>query len=501
MTIPTGTTANRNKRAVRFTMVPPQGLAGPSEATLGTSRCKASCSLPSRGHITPPLPIESPDHEALHYARSERRGADGGGGAAGAARLRTARPTGSHRDAHRLRYEPVRRLHGPYRRPGGEELHRTRNAGGGARDHHHRRSERQRRGRGRGGPAPAAAGVLGEARAAVRVLHSRHDHDGDRPACSEAQADRGGDPPRARGKSVPLHGLPKHRRRDPGRGRRTVGGPAMATLFGSGIKRREDPRLITGKATYTDDVKLPGLLYAAVLRSTYAHAKLRKVDVAKAKQATGVVAVYTGADVKDKLNTVRCAWNVPNCDLKVPPHPPLAVDRVRYVGDGIAMVVAESRAAARDALDLIDVDYDALDAVVDPEKATQKGAPEVGGGFGSKIPGYPDEALVSFASMELGRPVKWTEDRSENYKVTIHGRDHVEYVALCGTKDGKITGLRTKVYAGLGGYASTAAPGIPTILHGLMYSGPYTIPNIEGTIRRVHDHHTGGRLPPRRPSR
>src|SRR3989454_577903 len=151
----------------------------------------------------------------------------------------------------------------------------------------------------------------------------------------------------------------------------------MATLFGSGIKRREDPRLITGRATYTDDVKLPGLLSAAVLRSTYAHAKLGKVDVAKAKKAPGVVAVFTGADVKDKLNPVPCAWDVPNCDLKVPPHPPLAIDRVRYVGDGVAMVVAGARAAARDALDLIDVDYDALDVVVDPEKATQKGAPEL----------------------------------------------------------------------------------------------------------------------------
>src|SRR5438034_29325 len=98
----------------------------------------------------------------------------------------------------------------------------------------------------------------------------------------------------------------------------------MATLFGSGIKRREDPRLITGRATYTDDVKLPGLLYAAILRSTYAHAKLKKIDVGKAKKAPGVAAVYTGVDVKDKLNTVPCAWNVPNCDLKVPPHPPPA---------------------------------------------------------------------------------------------------------------------------------------------------------------------------------
>jgi carbon-monoxide dehydrogenase large subunit len=354
----------------------------------------------------------------------------------------------------------------------------------------------------------------------------------------------------------------------------------MATLFGSGIRRREDPRLITGRATYTDDVKLPGLLYAAVLRSTYAHATLTRVDAARARTAAGVVAVYTGADLEGKVGTVPCAWNVPNCDLKVPPHPLLAVDRVRYVGDGIALVVAESRAAARDALDLIDVEYEPLAAVVDPERAAAPGAPqlhaavpnniaftwkvaggdaarafaeaavrveqrlvhprllptamepraacasynpgtgqltcwvtsqnphihrfllsvmlklpehkirviapEVGGGFGSKIPAYADEALVCFASLALGRPVKWTEDRSENYKATIHGRDHVAYVELCGTRDGRITGLRTRVYAGLGAYASTAAPGVPTILHGLMYSGPYTIPNIEGTVYGVY---------------
>ena len=114
----------------------------------------------------------------------------------------------------------------------------------------------------------------------------------------------------------------------------------------------------------------------------------------------------------------------------------------------------------------------------------------MGGGFGSKIPAYPDEALVCFAAMELGVPVKWTEDRSENYKVTIHGRDHIEYVELCGTKDGRITGLRTKVFAGLGAYASTAAPGIPTILHGLVYSGAYMIPNIHGTICGVYTNGT-----------
>ncbi|MDP3773854.1 MAG: molybdopterin-dependent oxidoreductase [Gemmatimonadales bacterium] len=354
----------------------------------------------------------------------------------------------------------------------------------------------------------------------------------------------------------------------------------MPTLFGSSIKRREDPRLITGQATYTDDVKLPGLTYAAILRSPYAHAKLKKVDTRAAKAAPGVLAVYTGADIKDRVVPVLCAWNVPNCDLKTPPHPLLAHEKVRYVGDGVAMVVAESRAAARDALDLIEVDYEPLQAVTDPEKAAQPGAPqlhaevpnniaftwvvaggnadeafakaevkvklrivqnrllptamepraavasynngtgqltlwatsqnphihrflasvmlklpehrvrviapEVGGGFGSKIPCYADEVLCGLASMDLNRPVKWTEDRSENYKATIHGRDHIEYVEMCGTRDGKITGLKTKVYAGLGAYASTAAPGVPTILHGLMYSGAYTIPNIHGTVIGVY---------------
>ncbi len=358
----------------------------------------------------------------------------------------------------------------------------------------------------------------------------------------------------------------------------------MATLFGSGIKRREDPRLITGSATYTDDIKLPGLCYAMFARSPYAHARLTAVRADAARQAPGVIAVFTGQDVKDRLVPVPCAWNVPGCDLKIPAHPLLAHDRVRYVGDAIAMVIAETRAQARDAIDLVDADYEPLGATADPEKAAQPGAvrlhedvpdniaftwtvaggdaeaafksaevsvsqrivqqrllptamearaavasynrgsgqltlwvtsqnphihrflcsvmlklpehrvriiaPEVGGGFGSKIPAYPDEALCAFASMELGRPVKWTEDRSENYKVTIHGRDHIEYVEMCGTRDGKITGLRTRVYAGLGAYASTAGPGIPTILHGLVYSGAYTIPNIHGVIRGVYTNGT-----------
>jgi aerobic carbon-monoxide dehydrogenase large subunit len=354
----------------------------------------------------------------------------------------------------------------------------------------------------------------------------------------------------------------------------------MPTLFGSGIKRREDPRLLTGTGTFTDDVKLPGLTYAAILRSPHAHARVVRVGTEAANRAPGVLAVYTGADLKDSVIPVPCAWAVPNCELKLPPHPLLAHETVRYVGDGVAMVVATSRAAARDALDLIEVDYDPLPATVNPEEATKPGAPQlhadvpnniaftwvvsggdadqafrdaaarvslrivqqrllptaiepraavaswnpgtgqltlwatsqnphihrflcsvmlkvpehkirvispdVGGGFGSKIPAYADEALVCFAAMALGRPVKWTEDRSENYKATTHGRDHIEHVELCGTRDGRITGLRTKVYAGLGAYASTAAPGVPTILHGLMYSGSYTIPNIHGTVHGVY---------------
>ena len=354
----------------------------------------------------------------------------------------------------------------------------------------------------------------------------------------------------------------------------------MATLFGSGIRRREDPRLLTGTGSFVDDLKLPGLTYLAILRSPHAHARIKAVSTGAAKAAPGVVAVFTGADIKDKIGTVPCAWNVPNCDLKTPPHPPLAYEKVRYAGDGVAMVVATSRAAARDAVELIEVDYEPLPAVVSPEAAAAPGAPQlhadvpnnvaftwvvrggdaeaafrsaevtvsqrivqqrllptamepraamaswnagtgqltlratsqnphihrfvcsgmlnlpehkvrvispdVGGGFGSKIPVYADEVLVGWAAKAVGRPVKWTEDRAENYQATIHGRDHVQYVELCGTKDGRITGLRTKVYAGLGGYASTAGPGIPTILHGLMYSGAYTIPNIHGTVHGVY---------------
>ena len=350
-------------------------------------------------------------------------------------------------------------------------------------------------------------------------------------------------------------------------------------IFGSGIRRREDPRLITGRASYTDDIKLPGMLHAAILRSPYAHANIKSVDTSGAAGQPGVVAVYTGADTDGVLNPLPCAWLIPGSDLKTPAHPPVAKDKVRYVGDAVAVVVAESRYQAEDALEHIAIDYEPLDVVINPKAAAQDGAPqihddvpnniaftwavaggdtdaafadaavtvsdtitlqrlianpmeprsalaqwsaatgeltlwntsqnphiarfltcvvtgvpehkirviapEVGGGFGSKIPYYADEAITAFCSMRLGVPVKWTETRSENYLITTQGRDHIEEVEMAATSDGVITGLRTTVYAGMGGYLSTASPGVPTILHGLMYSGPYNIPNISGTVYGV----------------
>ena len=350
-------------------------------------------------------------------------------------------------------------------------------------------------------------------------------------------------------------------------------------IFGSGIRRREDPRLITGRASYTDDIKLQGMLHAAILRSPYAHANITSVDTSAAASQPGVVAVYTGEDTDGVLNGIPCAWLIPGSDLKTPAHPAIAKDKVRYVGDAVAVVVAETRYQAEDALEHIAVGYEPLGVVIGPKDAAQDGAPqihddvpnniaftwavaggdadaafqdaavtvsdtitlprlianpmeprsaiaqwnapmgeltlwnttqnphiarfvtcvvtgvpehkvrviapEVGGGFGSKVPYYPDEAIAAFCSMKLGVPVKWTETRSENYLITTQGRDHIEEVEMAATSDGTITGLRTTVYAGLGAYLSTASPGIPTILHGLMYSGPYNIPNISGTVYGV----------------
>ena len=155
----------------------------------------------------------------------------------------------------------------------------------------------------------------------------------------------------------------------------TVAAPAR--VFGSGIKRREDPRLLTGTARYTADMILPGQLYASILRSPHGHARIRTIDTAAARASSGVVAAFTGADVEGVLAAIPCAWLVPNSDLKTAPYPALAKDVVRYVGDAVAVVVAESPQQAADAVDLIEVDYEPLPAVVDPEQAVKPGAPQL----------------------------------------------------------------------------------------------------------------------------
>jgi carbon-monoxide dehydrogenase large subunit len=351
-------------------------------------------------------------------------------------------------------------------------------------------------------------------------------------------------------------------------------------IFGSAIKRREDPRLITGQGKFTDDLTLPGLAHAAVVRSPYAHAKIKKINTKKAQAVPGVFGVFTGQEMRDAgFKGIPCAWVVPNSNCKTPEHPPLAIDTVRYAGDGVAVVVAIDRYTAHDAAALVEVSYEPLPVVVDAYKTTLpeapqlhadvpnnvafhwtvKGgdtdkafaeaevvikerilnqrlipnamearavmaqwnnaagevtlwattqnphiarfllsvdtgipehkirviAPEVGGGFGSKIPHYPEDSIAVFCAKMLNRPVKWTETRSENYKATIHGRDHVQEVEMAAKRDGTITSLRAKVWANLGAYLSTAAPGIPTILHGLMLSGVYNIPNIHEEVYGV----------------
>ncbi|MEM2719972.1 MAG: molybdopterin cofactor-binding domain-containing protein [Candidatus Caldarchaeum sp.] len=348
---------------------------------------------------------------------------------------------------------------------------------------------------------------------------------------------------------------------------------AVTQLFGASVKRREDPRFLKGCGRFTANLRLPSMVHAAFVRSPYAHAKIKNVDVSKARQLEGVLDVVTGADIKDRVAPIPCAWQIPGSDLKIPRYMSLAVDKVRYVGDPVAVVVAESYEAAQDAAHLVNVEYDVLPCVVNPEEAVKQNAPQlyddipynkaftwkasggevenafskadivvsqriinnrlqptpmetravladynpvtdeatvyitsqnphvhrlllsamtghpehklrvisldVGGGFGSKIHCYGPEAVLLHLAKTLKRPVKWWETRSENFKATIHGRDHVQYVDVAADREGRLLGLRAKVYANMGAYLSTASPGIPTILFGPMLSGPYRIPAIE----------------------
>ncbi len=359
-------------------------------------------------------------------------------------------------------------------------------------------------------------------------------------------------------------------------------------LFGKAIKRREDPRFITGRGTYVDDVKLPGMTYAAFVRSPHAHARIRAIDASSAKAHPGVVAVFTGKDMTG-VNSLPCGWdlrkakNVPGViqDLAIVPHMPLTSDVARHVGDPVAVVIAESQAAAVDAAEKVRVDWEPLPAVTATDKAAQAGqpqlhagapgnvafkwalgdggatdaafktaavtvkkrivnqrlvanamepracvarfdaatgdltlwvtsqnphvhrllmcafvlgipehkvrviAPDVGGGFGSKIFLYNEEVVCSWASRQIQRPIRWTASRREAYQTDAHGRDHVTDAEIALSREGKILGLRVKTVANLGAYLSTFAPAVPTFLYGTLLNGVYTIGAIHVEVTGV----------------
>jgi carbon-monoxide dehydrogenase large subunit len=354
-----------------------------------------------------------------------------------------------------------------------------------------------------------------------------------------------------------------------------------AEILGSAIERREDPALVTGEAEYTDDIRLPDMAHMAVLRSQHGHAKINDVDRSGAEAMDGVIAVYTHEDLHREDTPGGGSFMLPVGwlldSLRQVDHPILADDHVRYQGDAIAVVVAENRYVAHDALDAIDVDYERLDAVADPASALEDDAPrlhddaegnvafeweigdgsktdeafeeaahtasielenqllipnamepraavanyhpgtdeldvfmtsqnphvhrllmsgvighpehklrvkapEVGGGFGSKIHHYADEALVAWVAKDLERPVKWTATRTETYKTDALGRGHLTEAELAMDEDGRITGLRVDTKANLGAYLSTFAPSIPTYLYGTLLSGQYDIPAIHCSV-------------------
>ncbi|NWJ47287.1 MAG: xanthine dehydrogenase family protein molybdopterin-binding subunit [Chloroflexi bacterium] len=343
---------------------------------------------------------------------------------------------------------------------------------------------------------------------------------------------------------------------------------AISGMVGARIKRREDPRLITGNASYTDDFKFVNMSYAHFLRSDYAHARIKSIDTSAAKKHPGVLAVLTGEDLKGKAGEMVAVPFGANCII--PPHSAITSDKVRYVGEVVAVVIADDRATARDASELISVEYEELPAVVDIEEAAkglpalvhdgipnnigatlefgdaaktkeafanaeviveqrfnnqrlapspmegrgcvavwQKGedaltlytstqiphytrtflaltlsipehqvrvvAPEVGGGFGAKLNYYPEELVCAYAARKLGRPVKWSETRSESLASMIHGRGQIDYVRIAANKDGTILGIDITAYQDIGAYYQVLTACI-SALTGLMATGAYDMP-------------------------
>jgi aerobic carbon-monoxide dehydrogenase large subunit len=359
-----------------------------------------------------------------------------------------------------------------------------------------------------------------------------------------------------------------------------------ATGIGAAVRRKEDFRFITGKGQYTDDITRPGETHAHFLRSPHARAKIKSIDIKAAKDMPGVLAVLTGAELaEDKIGGLICGWMIHSKDgspMKAAPHPAIANGAANYVGDPVAVIVAETLAQAEDAAEKVVVDYEVLPAVADPAKAQHKGAPQihevapantiyqwhlgdhkatadalkhakhvtklhivnnrlvpnamepraaigeydagsegftlwnttqnphvarlvisafvglapehklrviapdVGGGFGSKIFIYPEEVVCLWAAKRVGRPVKWVADRSEAFIADAHGRDHVTEAEMAFDADGKITALKVKTIANIGAYMSTFSSSVPTYLYGTLLSGQYDIPHIYCEVDAVY---------------
>jgi aerobic carbon-monoxide dehydrogenase large subunit len=357
---------------------------------------------------------------------------------------------------------------------------------------------------------------------------------------------------------------------------------ARQGFIGQSVKRREDTRFLTGKGRYTDDITLPGQTYGFFLRSPYAHARITKLDTAAAAAAPGVLGIFTGEHFK-AVGGLPCGWLINSLDgqpMKEPKHPVLADGKVRYVGDRVALVVADTLDQAKAAAELIEIDYDELKPVIDTAQATKIAssvhdeapdnqayhwgigdkdgtaeafkaaahvttlkfrnnrlvpnaiepraanasysraddnytlyvsnqnphverllmcafvlgipehkmrvvAPDVGGGFGSKIFLYGEETALVFASKQIGRPIKWTCERSEAFLSDAHGRDHVSFAELALDKDGHFLALRATTTANMGAYLSTFASSIPTILHATLLAGQYKTPKIYCEVTAV----------------
>jgi aerobic carbon-monoxide dehydrogenase large subunit len=352
--------------------------------------------------------------------------------------------------------------------------------------------------------------------------------------------------------------------------------PAAEREVGRRRLRKEDARLVTGQTNWTDNIQFPGMVHMAVLRSPMAHARITRIDVSAALERPGVLAAYSGRDLADEQGALPCAWPV-TPDMKHPNHPPLAVDEVRYVGDGVAVVVARDRYAAADALDAIEVDYEPLPAVVDMERALKDEvlvhselgtnrcftwpfaggdydaakakadvvvtrrflqqrliptameprsvvvapiaaageytvysatqiphilrlmlamvtgtpehkirviAPDVGGGFGSKLNVYAEEVLALVVAKRLGQPVKWTETRSEGYQATIHGRDQIQDIEVAAKSDGTLLGLKVDLMADMGAYLQLVTPGVP-LLGAFMFNAIYKMEGYSFTCHGV----------------